>query len=424
MTATQVGRLRSGLERFVEAFAVQFGRSERRHWCGRYLEGLLLDGDRKSVEPMAARVEGGDEQALQQFLNQSPWPHEAVMERLREWMFTRAKAEDAVLVLDDTSLPKQGRHSVGVARQYCGALGKISNCQSIVSWHWASKTTHWPLAARLYLPKQWTGDQGRMERAGVPSKARTFREKWRLALELLDAMKTQLPVYGAIVFDAGYGVVLPLLAELEARGEHYVAQIPGNVAAWPANVRAVPGKPGANGRPRLHARVEDPKLKPKTAARWREELQADPKAWRTVTLPVAGSRTVRVAAVRVRGTQRKSRVRQPGPERWLLIEDLPSGESKYHLSNLPADTPIEEMIRLAHQRWKIEQGYQQLKEELGLDHFEGRSWTGLHHHLALFFMAYAFLTDLRQRTSKKTPHSSRGAPVDERSHRAPPLPRV
>lgn len=422
MTSKQVERLRDDLGRFVEAFSAQLGRSERRHWCGRYLEGLLLDGDRKSVSPMSARVEGGDEQALQQFVNQSPWSHEAVMERLRERMFSRSKEDDAVLVLDDTSLPKQGRHSVGVARQYCGALGKISNCQSVVSWHWAGAKAHWPLAARLYLPKEWTDDAERMERAGVPSGCRAFKEKWRLALELLDAMKSQLPAYKAVVFDAGYGVILPLLEELETRGERYVAQIPGNVAAWPADAEADPLRPGSKGRPRLHARVEDPSVRPLSATAWRDKLQADPGSWKTVALPAAGSRTVKAAAVRVRGTQRKSRVRQPGAERWLLVEELPSGEFKYHLSNLPADATVGELVRLAHQRWKIEQGYQQLKEELGLDHFEGRSWTGLHHHLTLCFMAYAFLADQRRRSPKKTPDPARGSPLDERGPRTQTLP--
>ena len=151
---------------------------------------------------------GGDDQALQQFVNQSPWDHDAVMFRLRTLM-RRRTTEVGVLVLDDTSLPKQGRHSVGVARQYCGALGKIANCQSIVTWQWAGPRVHWPLAARLYLPAEWTEDPARMARAGVPADKQVFREKWRIALELLDEMKPQLPGYQALVFDAGYGVNPP-----------------------------------------------------------------------------------------------------------------------------------------------------------------------------------------------------------------------
>ena len=150
MTAKQIVKVRQQLQDYVGEFGAEFGRSERRYWCGKYLQGLLQEGERKSIETMAVRV-GGDDQALQQFVNQSPWEHEAVLLRLRQLMRSRMSA-DSVLVLDDTSLPKQGRHSVGVARQYCGALGKIANCQSIVIWYWAGPGLHWPLAAQLYLP--------------------------------------------------------------------------------------------------------------------------------------------------------------------------------------------------------------------------------------------------------------------------------
>lgn len=245
MTAKRVEELRGRLQSFVEEFAPELGRSERRYWCGKYLEGLLREGERKSIEPMAARI-GGDEQALQQFVNQSPWEHPAVLHRLREQMKRRAAA-GGVLVLADTSLPKQGHHSVGVARQYCGALGKIANCQSIVTWHWAGPGLHWPLAAQLYLPAAWTDEAARMKRAGVPPEAQRFREKWRIALDLLAEMKPQLPAYQAIVFDAGYGGVLLLLAELEKRGEPYVGQVPGSVTAWPADAVASSRRPAAAG---------------------------------------------------------------------------------------------------------------------------------------------------------------------------------
>jgi SRSO17 transposase len=312
----------------------------------------------------------------------------------------RRAAAGGVLVLDDTSLPKQGRHSVGVARQYCGALGKIANCQSIVTWHWAGPGLPWPLAAQLDLPAAWTDDVARMTRAGVPPAAQRFKEKWRIALDLLDEMKPQLPAYQALVFDAGYGVALPLLAELEKRGEPYVAQVPGNVAAWPADaVATIP--PATRGRPRRHAVVQDRALHACSMVEWRDQLRQTPERWRTVRLPRADGASVRAIAVRVQASQRGSLWRQPGRARWLLIEQLDDDTFKYHLSNLPAATSLEELVRLAHQRWAIEQGYQQLKEELGLDHYEGRSWRGLHHHLTLCFLAFGFLTRLR--TSKKTP---------------------
>jgi SRSO17 transposase len=397
MTARQIQQVRNQLSDYVEQFAAELGRSERRHWCGKYLEGLLREGERKSIEPLAARV-GGDDQALQQFVSQSPWDHDAVMSRLRTLMRRRA-GEGGVLVLDDTSLPKQGRHSVGVARQSCGALGKIANCQSIVTWQWAGPRVHWPLAARLYLPAEWTDDPARMAGAGVPPGRQAFREKWRIALDLLDEMKPQLPAYQALVFDAGYGVILPLLAELEKRGEPYVAQVPGNIAAWPIEAVAAL-KQSKVGRPAKHAKVHDPDVQALTMTAWRDRLLQKPSAWREVKLPRADGARVRAAAIRVQASQRKGRWRQPGALRWLLIEQLGDGTFKYHLSNLPEDTSLEELVRLAHQRWAIEQNHQQLKEELGLDHFEGRSWRGLHHHLTLCFLAFCFLTGLR--TSKKT----------------------
>ena len=398
MTAKQVATLREQLQRFVEGFAAELGRSERRYWCGKYLEGLLREGERKSIEPLAARV-GGDDQALQQFVNQSPWEHEAVLFRLREQMRRRAD-RPGVLVLDDTSLPKQGRHSVGVARQYCGALGKIANCQSVVSWHWAAPDLHWPLAAQLYLPAAWTNDPARMTKAGVPAPAQRFREKWRIALELLDEMKSQLPAYQAIVFDAGYGGVLLLLAELEKRQEPYVAQVPGNIATWPAEATATMIR-ADRGRPRQQAVVQNRAMKPLAMTAWHDQLLLEPQRWTKIPLPRADGASVRAIAVRVQASQRGSRWRQPGVARWLMIEQLSDETFKYYLSNLPADTPLAELVRLAHQRWAIEQGYQQLKEALGLDHFEGRSWRGLHHHLTLCFLAFCFLTGLR--ASKKTP---------------------
>ncbi|MEJ1972236.1 MAG: IS701 family transposase [Lacunisphaera sp.] len=243
------------LQDFVEEFADELGRGERRQWCGKYLEGLLREGERKSIEPLAARV-GGDHQAMQQFVNQSPWDHRAVLFRLQQLMRPRMKA-GGVLVLDDTSLPKQGAHAVGVARQYCGALGKIANCQSLVTWHWVSAGLHWPLAAELYLPAAWTDEPTRMTQAGVPPEAQRFREKWRIALDLLKEMKPQLPADQALVFDAGQGVVQPLWAELEKRDEVYLAQVPGNVAAWPAEAVAALIQPAA-GRPRQPAIVRDP----------------------------------------------------------------------------------------------------------------------------------------------------------------------
>jgi len=177
MNLKELRTVQKELAAFVEFFRTELGRSERRHWCGMYLSGLMLDGERKSVDPMAQRLEGGDTQAMSQFLNQSPWAFEPVQARLREFFDYRFKleAEDGFLILDDTTFPKKGKHSVGVAHQYCGALGKQANCQTLVSWQFASPQIHFPLSGELYLPESWTLDPRRMKRVGVPERRFQFR---------------------------------------------------------------------------------------------------------------------------------------------------------------------------------------------------------------------------------------------------------
>src|ERR1044072_4078352 len=189
MKISQLKSLEKQLSDFVEQFAPVLGRSERRYWCKLYLTGLLLDGDRKSIEPMATRLPGGNEQCLQQFVNQSAWHHDSIQRQLLRLLIKRFGQSPGVLALDDTSLPKKGQHSVGVARQYCGALGKVANCQSVVTWHFTnSKGAHFPLLGQIYLPESWTSDPQRMKRAGVPEEKRAFRKKWQIALQLLEEM--------------------------------------------------------------------------------------------------------------------------------------------------------------------------------------------------------------------------------------------
>lgn len=384
---------------FVEQFRPLLGRSERRHWCSMYLSGLLLDGERKSIEPMAARLPGGDEQALQQFVNQSPWEPAPVMNRLVDVMMGALHPEAGVLVLDDTTLPKKGTHSVGVARQYCGALGKVANCQSVVSWHFAGEEIGFPLTGELYLPKEWTSDSARMTRARVPPERRAFVEKWRLALCLLDRIREKVP-HEAITFDAGYGEIRDFLSALDERRELFVGQIPESHGFWPKDIELITTSRAKRGRKRKYATVADRRHKPFSAKRWREKLQEEGVAFQAVELPLQQKRTVEVAAIRVRQANAKAYYR-PGPERWLLIERIGVDRYKYYVSNFPEDTPVSRMVILAHHRWRIEQGYQQLKEELGLDHFEGRSWAGLHHHIALCFMAFCFLILLQKDHQKK-----------------------
>lgn len=206
MQLAQFKAVEKQLSQFVEQFGELLGRSERRYWCKQYLTGLLLDGERKSIEPMAGRVAGGDAQAMQQFVSQSPWAHQALQLNLARLMLRNRRTKKKVMVLDDTPLPKQGKSSVGVARQYCGAAGKVANCQVVVTWHYAEEQTHFPLLGQLYLPQVWTSDAERMKRAGIPQECQPFREKWKIALELLDELAPEVEPE-AVVCDAGYGEI-------------------------------------------------------------------------------------------------------------------------------------------------------------------------------------------------------------------------
>jgi SRSO17 transposase len=407
MQLTQFKALEKHLGEFVEHFCDLFGRSERRYRCKQYLTGLLLDGERKSIEPLADRVAGADAQALQQFVNQSPWAHAGVQMSLAQMMRRRRTGQPAVLVLDDTTLPKQGKCSVGVAHQYCGALGKVANCQAIVTWHYADRQSHFPLLGQLYLPQTWVADSERMQRAGIPTEQQFFQEKWKLALKLLDEIAPEVEAE-AVVCDAGYGEIKEFLHELDARQYMFVAQIPESHSFWPAEI-AVTTAVRSTGRPRQFPTVADPAAQPLRAKQWREQLEREGRKWCKVRLPLQQPKAVEVLAVRVRETNTQA-WRRPGAERWLLIERLSDETVKYYLSNAGRRASVRQLIKWAHERWKVEQGYQQLKEEIGLDHFEGRSWRGLHHHLTLCFMAYGFLQVMKRgkKTSNGHYHRSGG----------------
>jgi len=397
MNLKEVLKVRRQLESFLALYKENIGRSDRMRQCGLYVSGLLLDGERKSIQPMAARLPGASEQNLQQFVNQSPWGHEEVLKRLRRDMAAWGGDRAGVLVLDDTTLPKKGEASVGVAPQYCGALGKINNCQCVVSWHYAGRKGHWPVAAELYLPEVWRRGE-KAEAAGVPKDRRRVGTKWELALRLLTEIGPDGP-HRAVVFDAWYGESKEFRAELDRRGERFVGAIPRNQAFWSAKVRTE-RRENTVGRPRQFAVVADGRVKPRTAEEWGRE-----GTWTKVRLKTADRTTVLAKAIRVRETDHRH-WRRPEAERWLVIEKESSGRMNYYVSNFPEKATLKEMALTVHERWKVEQGYQRLKEELGLDHFEGRSWRGLHHHITLCFLAYVFLLKTG-RALKKTGLRSR-----------------
>jgi SRSO17 transposase len=377
------------------------GRKEQRRWGEVYLRGLMLDGKRKSIEPMAARLADGDEQCLQQFVNQSPWDPVPVRRRLARRMGRELSPE--AWVIDDTGFPKFGKMSVGVARQYSGALGKIGNCQIGVSINAATEDASCPLNWRLFIPEEWDEQTNwnleRRERAKLPEEVH-HTEKWRQALEMIDELISWGIKPPPILGDGAYGDITVLRTGLEQRELEYMLDVKGGTSAYGENVEPELPEWKGNGRPPQARYREDPSSLKELA------VAAGKKAAVTVTWRegTRGKMNSRFLALRVRPANIELRraAHKAGeelPVRWLLCE-WPSKQpepTKYWLSNLPADTPLKQLVRLAKMRFRIEQDYRELKDALGLDHFEGRTYRGWNHHVTLVSVAHGFLTLERRR---------------------------
>jgi SRSO17 transposase len=409
-----------GLERWLEPFLARLRRQAQRRWAPVYLKGLLLPGERKSVEPMAARVAPAETQQLHHFVSASPWATAPLEEELVRAADRLVGGPDAVLVVDDTALVKQGRHSVGVKRQYCGQLGKRANCQALVSLTLACAEVPACVGLRLFLPENWCADPGRRAAVGVPE-AIGYRPKWRIALDEVDRVLASGARFGCVLADAEYGKAADFRAGLDGRQLSYAVGILPTQKVYPADVTLHHPERKATGRPRKRP-------VPSAASIGAAELlearpgMFRPISWRTGT---KGPLEAAFAALRVRVADGPVAARAqhlPGEEVWLVGEHRSSsGERKYYLSNLPADTPLEPLAALIKARWVCEQAHQQLKEELGLDHSEGRSWRGLHHHALLCRLAYAFLQHLRLGGEKRRQRNQRraAAPAQLARHPAP-----
>jgi len=385
---------------YVDGLAGHLGHKDREEPFRHYCAGLLLPGGRKSVEPMAARLAPGtvsaEHQCLLHFVGQSPWSSEALVSAVRASVLPALTARGPIegWIVDDTSFPKQGRHSVGVARQYCGPLGKQDNCQVAVSLSLASAEASLPVAWRLYLPQGWAEDAARRKRAKVPQEV-AFRTKPQIALDEIAALAADPAVpRGVVLTDAGFGNDTSFRLGLEDLGLSYVVGILSTTSFWAPGTGPVspetnpgPGRPAKRLRRPAGQRPVSAKALADSlaAAAWHEV------AWREGT--TAEPLRSRFAGVRVRPAHRDRRRSEPWPEQWLMIE-WPEGEpepTKYWLANLPADTSLERLVYLAKLRWLIERDYRELKQELGLGHYEGRGWPGFHHHAALAIAAYGFL---------------------------------
>ena len=404
------------LAEYAACFAPEFPQARPALWAGVYLQGLLLDGERKSIEPLSRRITLPDgltsqdpEQALQQFVNQSPWDEQKVLRRYRARLAETFASPDGLFVLDDTSFPKQGRHSVGVQRQYCGALGKKANCQVAPSIHYVAPAGHYPLELRLYLPDSWLADEDRLDQAGVPAAERRPLTKPQIALELLDRVRGEgLPGW-AVVTDAGYGASADFRAGVARRGLVYMAGVSGDFVVFTEPPTWVPPRASGRGRPatRPHLAADNPP--PVALSELAQRLRLRKVTWREGT---KGKLSARFAWLRVwPGHGWQGGACAGAAPIWLLIEEQADGKLKFAFSNLPAGTSCQQAVRLWKSRWPVEQGYQQLKEELGLDHFEGRSWRGFHHHACLTFLAYGFLALERQHqaTARKKPEKKKSA---------------
>ena len=387
------------LERWLEPFLARLRREAQRRWAPVYLKGLILPGERESIEPMAARVAPGDTQQLHHFVSTSPWATAPLEDELVKAADRLVGGPDAVLVVDDTAPVKQGRHSPGVKRQYCGQLGKRANCQSLVSLTLARAEVPVGVGLRLFLPEDWCGDAGRRAAAGVPETV-AYRPKWRIALDEVDRVLASGARFGWVLADAEYGRAAEFRHGLAGRELAYAVGVLPVQQVYPADVTLASPERKATGRPRKHPVPSVPSV---GAA---ELLEARPGAFRAISWRTGtkGPLEAEFAALRVRvadGPAAARGRRLPGEEAWLVGEHRASGEKKYYLSNLPADASLEALAALIKARWVCEQVHQQLKDELGLDHFEGRGWRGLHHHALLCLLAFAFLQHLRPGGKKK-----------------------
>jgi SRSO17 transposase len=406
---------------YIQGLAEAAGHADRHAPLKNYCRGLLLPGERKSVEPMAARLAGDNVRRMHQSLHHvvadAPWSDEAVLDRCLDSVIPAMLRRDPVVawVVDDTGFPKKGRESVGVARQYCGQVGKQDNCRVAVSLSVTTEKASMPVAYRLYLPQSWIEDRQRRKKTGVPDSIQ-FQTKPEIALDQVRRARERGLPQGVVLADAGYGTDTGFRAELTKLQMTYVVGIQSTTTVWKPGdePKPAPARQGNIGRPRKLLQ-RDAKNQPVPVKDLALSLPAE--AWKKVAWRQGVKQKLqsRFAAMRVRPAHRDYWRSEPHPEEWLLIE-WPATESeptKYWLSTLPADTALVELVHLAKHRWIIERDYQELKQELGLGHYEGRGWRGFHHHATLCLAAYGFLVAERSRFSPSAQVGNLGLPTPE-----------
>ncbi|MER3439377.1 MAG: IS701 family transposase [Chloroflexota bacterium] len=398
---------------YVEGLVSVIGHADRAGPLRDYCTGLMLPCERKSVEPMAAVTApertAAQHQSLLHFVGNAGWSDQKVLAKVREMVLPQIERHGSIeaWIIDDTGFPKKGKHSVGVARQYCGQLGKQDNCQVAVSLSLANHHASLPVAYRLYLPEDWATDSRRRRKSGVPETI-SFKTKPEIALEQIDAAcKAGLP-RGVVLMDAGYGCNTKLRTAISALALRYVAGILPNTSVWAPGTGPLPPKKwsGCGRPPKLIRR--DGKHRPLSVKEL--ALGLPKRAWRIITWREGASEQLssRFARVRVRVAHRDYNLTDSRSEEWLLIE-WPEGEdepTKYWLSTLPQDVTFRTLVDTTKLRWRIERDYQELKQEVGLGHFEGRGWRGFHHHATLCIAAYGFLISERETIPPSGPPSA------------------
>ena len=408
MDAAAFEQVYQDFQEFHAYFAPLFGRRETRERSGHYLQALLVQsGERRNAENLSETVPESA-RGMQRFLTDSPWDYEAVIGRLQEYLGTRLEHPEAVWVLDGSDFPKQGRKSAGVARQYCGRLGKVANCQAGLFLAYVSPLGRALVDKGLYLPESWTSDQDRCAAAGVPEERRGYRSKTGLALEMLEqAVELGHLRAGWVAADDAFGMSPSLREGLVATlGMRYVLDVPAGFMVWPEEPEwTTPVYRGRGGPP-----------KPRLVAgqrRTMEERSAElPEgAWREITVAEGsqGPRSYLFSAQRVRPSSK----RKPGEIHWAVYRrNLDGSEPRYYLSNAPEDTPLETLTYVGGSRWRIETEFKTEKSDVGLDEYETRTWAGWHHHVALCLLGGAFLLGLQQAWGEKDApdHETAGLP--------------
>jgi SRSO17 transposase len=416
MNQVEFDRAAAAFAAFHQEFAPLFGRKEARRRSEQYVRGLVVQQtDRRNAENVAEAIDGATPRALQRLLTEAPWATAPVIDALQRYLAPRLSAPDGVFVVDESGIPKKGTKSVGVARQYCGALGKVGNCQLGVYLAYVSARGHALIDTRLLLPREWTDDPPRCRAAGVPDGS-SYQSKAELGLAMLANARTIGHPSGRwVTADEDYGKVPELRDALDAGGWWYVLEVPVSTPVFlaPAAV-AVPAWSG-RGRKPTRPRLVDGAPPATTAREWATSLA--PEHWQELTVAegAQGPRAYRFAARRVS----ESRDGLPGRASWLVARrNLDGSELKLYLSNAPASTPLLRLGQVGAARWPIETELQVGKGETGLDEYEVRSWAGWYHHMALVLLAGAFLLTIQQDWGEK-PAGSHAAPSQSRPARDP-----